>query len=135
MHKGSQSKGVIMKKIEWFERKFTFGLPAGMLPFYIERLQGTASRIGWKLKGIDEEKLSFKLEHSCVDFDFFCDGFSDEFKVVFILNFDGDLFVFVVRFARAAHLLKLILRTMFDLPNHFQRSELIRSGSRQPFSQ
>jgi hypothetical protein len=52
-----------MKKIEWFERKFTFGLPAGMLPFYIERLQGTASRIEGKIKGIKEENLSFKLDN------------------------------------------------------------------------
>jgi hypothetical protein len=30
-----------MKKLEWFERQFTFGLPEGMLPFYLERLGGT----------------------------------------------------------------------------------------------
>ena len=52
-----------MKRIEWFERKFTFGLPAGMLPFYVERLQGTAGRIEWKVQGVDEEKLSFKLDN------------------------------------------------------------------------
>jgi len=52
-----------MKRIAWFERKFTFGLPIGMLPFYVERLQGTAGRIEWKVKGVDEEQLSFKLDN------------------------------------------------------------------------
>jgi hypothetical protein len=39
-----------MKRLEWFERKFTFGLPSGMLPFYLERLQGTISRLESKVK-------------------------------------------------------------------------------------
>lgn len=51
-----------MKKIEWFERQFTFGLPAGMLPFYIERLEGTATRIEKKVAGIPEQVLSNKLD-------------------------------------------------------------------------
>lgn len=51
-----------MKKIEWFERQFTFGLPAGMLPFYIERLEGTAARIEKKVAGIPEQVLSNKLD-------------------------------------------------------------------------
>lgn len=50
-----------MKKLEWFERKFTFGLPIGMLPFYIERLQGTISRIESKVTGVSDEVLSEKL--------------------------------------------------------------------------
>ena len=51
-----------MKKIEWFERQFTFGLPAGMLPFYIERLEGTAARIEKKVAGISDQVLSNKLD-------------------------------------------------------------------------
>ena len=52
-----------MKRLEWFERKFTFGLPAGMLPFYLERLQGTISRLESKIKGVSDEILSHKLDN------------------------------------------------------------------------
>ncbi|HEX6892620.1 MAG TPA: DinB family protein [Chryseolinea sp.] len=52
-----------MKKLEWFERKFTFGLPTGMLPFYLERLQGTINRIESKVNGVGEEMLSHKLDN------------------------------------------------------------------------
>jgi hypothetical protein len=51
-----------MKKMEWFQRNFTFGLPVGMLPFYLERLSGTASRMKEKVAGIDDQMLSFKLD-------------------------------------------------------------------------
>lgn len=51
-----------MKKVEWFERQFSFGLPAGMLPFYLERLQGTTARLFKKVDGISEEILSNKLD-------------------------------------------------------------------------
>jgi len=51
-----------MKKLEWFERKFSFGLPEGMLPFYIERLSGTVARIEKKVAGIPDEILSNKLD-------------------------------------------------------------------------
>lgn len=51
-----------MKKLEWFEREFKFGLPAGMLPFYIERLKGTIARIESKVIGIPEEILSHQLD-------------------------------------------------------------------------
>jgi uncharacterized damage-inducible protein DinB len=51
-----------MKKLEWFERKFSFGLPPGMLPFYLERLQGTTARIARKVEGFSEETLSNKLD-------------------------------------------------------------------------
>ncbi|MFD0999914.1 DinB family protein [Ohtaekwangia kribbensis] len=50
-----------MKKLAWFERQFTFGLPPGMLPFYLERLSGTAVRIAGKVKDISEDILSEKL--------------------------------------------------------------------------
>jgi uncharacterized damage-inducible protein DinB len=51
-----------MKKITWFERQFTFGLPAGMLPFYLERLNGTAIRIAEKIRGISEDILSERVD-------------------------------------------------------------------------
>lgn len=51
-----------MKKIEWFERKFSFGVPIGMLPFYLERLQGTLARLEKKVGGIPEDVLSNKLD-------------------------------------------------------------------------
>jgi hypothetical protein len=51
-----------MKKLEWFERSFTFGLPEGMLPFYLERLEGTIARIESKVAGIPEAILSNKLD-------------------------------------------------------------------------
>jgi len=51
-----------MKKIAWFERQFTFGLPAGMLPFYLERLNGTAIRIAEKIRGISEDILSERVD-------------------------------------------------------------------------
>jgi ribosomal protein S18 acetylase RimI-like enzyme len=51
-----------MEKIEWFQRQFNFGFPAGMLPFFLERLRGTAPRIESKLKGIPESILSEKLD-------------------------------------------------------------------------
>jgi hypothetical protein len=52
-----------MQKLSWFERVFKFGLPVGMLPFYIERLEGTAVRIESKVKGISEEILSHRLDN------------------------------------------------------------------------
>jgi hypothetical protein len=51
-----------MKKTEWFERQFSFGAPAGMLPFYLERLQGTIARLEKKVPGFSEEILSNKLD-------------------------------------------------------------------------
>ena len=51
-----------MKKLQWFERKFQFGLPGGMLPFYLERLEGTIARLQVKVEGMPEEILSHKLD-------------------------------------------------------------------------
>ena len=50
-----------MKTPAWFERKLTFGLQKEMLPFFLERLDGTLARIEKKVKGIDEKILSTKL--------------------------------------------------------------------------
>jgi hypothetical protein len=51
-----------MKKVEWFQRSFTFGMPVGMLPFYLERLSGTAARMEEKVLNVSDEHLSFKLD-------------------------------------------------------------------------
>jgi ribosomal protein S18 acetylase RimI-like enzyme len=51
-----------MEKLEWFQRHFNFGFPAGMLPFFLERLQGTAPRLEAKLKVVPESVLSEKLD-------------------------------------------------------------------------
>lgn len=52
----------MMKQLKWFERTFQFGLPAGMLPFYLERLRGTEHRMKAKVAGIDDKRLSEKWE-------------------------------------------------------------------------
>ncbi|HPI81033.1 MAG TPA: DinB family protein, partial [Cyclobacteriaceae bacterium] len=51
-----------MKNTLWFEREFKFGMPPGMLPFFIERLSFTALRLEQKVRGIDEKTLSLKLD-------------------------------------------------------------------------
>lgn len=52
-----------MKTLAWFDRKLTFGFPQEMLPFFIERLSGTAIRLQQKVNGIDEAILSEKLNN------------------------------------------------------------------------
>jgi hypothetical protein len=52
-----------MEKLKWFERKFTFGLPIAMLPFYLERLSGTSARIRKKVEGIPETILSERFDN------------------------------------------------------------------------
>lgn len=49
-----------MKSLNWFDRTFTFGLPVEMLPFYLERLEGSIYRIEAKVKGVSNEILSEK---------------------------------------------------------------------------
>jgi DinB superfamily len=51
----------MMKRLEWFERKLTFGLPKEMLPFYLERLEGSITRIEQKVKGVSDAVLSEKV--------------------------------------------------------------------------
>jgi uncharacterized damage-inducible protein DinB len=51
-----------MQRLEWFERKFTFGFPKGMLPFFLERLEGTLTRLEKKLATVSEEVLSEKVD-------------------------------------------------------------------------
>ena len=51
-----------MKTTAWFERKFTFGYPIGMLPFFLERLEGTIVRLERKVSGVDESTLAEKFD-------------------------------------------------------------------------
>ena len=46
------------KEILWFERKLDFGKPKEMLPYYLERLEGTISRIKTKVNGVADSLLS-----------------------------------------------------------------------------
>jgi hypothetical protein len=50
-----------MEIIPWFERNLEFGKPKEMLPFYLERLEGTIARIQGKVKGLNENILSEKF--------------------------------------------------------------------------
>jgi hypothetical protein len=52
-----------MQRLRWFDRVFNFGAPQGMLPFYLERLEGTIVRIEKKVEGISEEVLSNRLDN------------------------------------------------------------------------
>ncbi len=52
-----------MKPLPWFERNLKFGLPAVMLPYYLERLGGTFVRMEAKTKGVSEEILATRLDN------------------------------------------------------------------------
>src|SRR5260221_694255 len=47
--------------LPWFERNLRFGHPLEMLPFFLERLEGTIIRIEHKVTGLDDKILSEKL--------------------------------------------------------------------------
>ncbi|HTF21311.1 MAG TPA: DinB family protein [Chryseolinea sp.] len=51
-----------MQPLTWFERTFTFGFPTSMLPFLLERLDGTIIRVQQKIDGIPEEHLGFRMD-------------------------------------------------------------------------
>jgi hypothetical protein len=44
--------------MKWFDRQFNFGLPTAMLPFYLDRLEGTIYRLEARIKGVSEKALS-----------------------------------------------------------------------------
>ncbi len=46
--------------MRWFDRKMNFGLPKEMLPFYLERLDGTYHRMAHKVRGLSDEQLSVR---------------------------------------------------------------------------
>ncbi len=47
-----------MNEVPWFERELIFGKPIEMLPYYLERLEGTIVRIEKKVNGVDDAILS-----------------------------------------------------------------------------
>jgi hypothetical protein len=47
--------------LPWFERNLKFGHPPEMLPFFLERLEGTIVRLEQKVNRIDNNILSEKL--------------------------------------------------------------------------
>jgi len=50
-----------MNNLPWFERNLKFGYPKEMLPYFLERLEGSIVRIQTKVKGVDDKILSTKL--------------------------------------------------------------------------
>jgi len=50
-----------MNNLPWFERNLKFGYPKEMLPFFLERLEGSIVRIQTKVKGIEDSILSARL--------------------------------------------------------------------------
>lgn len=50
-----------MQEVPWFERELIFGKSPELLPYYLERLSGTAVRIEHKVKGLSDELLSVRL--------------------------------------------------------------------------
>lgn len=50
-----------MKRLDWFERSFNFGLPTGMFPFYLERLEGVIARLEKKVQGQTNALLSTRF--------------------------------------------------------------------------
>lgn len=51
-----------MNTLNWFDRTFIFGVPSAMLPFYLERLEGSIYRIEAKVKGVSDKVLSEKYD-------------------------------------------------------------------------
>lgn len=52
-----------MDNLPWFERNLKFGYPKEMLPYFLERLEGSIVRIQTKVKGVDDKVLSAKLNN------------------------------------------------------------------------
>lgn len=49
-----------MKRPEWFERSFTFGIAPEMLPFFLERLRGTVVRLEYKVAYEADDILTYQ---------------------------------------------------------------------------
>ncbi|MDL5050189.1 DinB family protein [Oscillatoria amoena NRMC-F 0135] len=47
----------MIQEVPWFERDLVFGRPKEMLPYFLERLEGTLARLKAKLKGIPGSHL------------------------------------------------------------------------------
>ena len=50
-----------MNNLPWFERNLKFGYTIEMLPYFLERLEGSIVRIQSKVNGVDDAILSTKL--------------------------------------------------------------------------
>ncbi len=51
-----------METLPWFERNLRFGYAPDLLPFFLERLQGTPLRAEAKVKGLTDALLSTKVD-------------------------------------------------------------------------
>lgn len=51
-----------MKEVPWFERELKFGKPIELLPYFLERLEGTIYRVEQKVKNIDDSFLSKRFD-------------------------------------------------------------------------
>ncbi len=51
-----------MNTLRWFDRKMTLGYAPELLPFFLERLDGTAVRIEAKVKDLDDILLSTRVD-------------------------------------------------------------------------
>lgn len=47
-----------MNEVPWFERDLKFGKPIELLPYFLERLEGSIYRVEQKVKNIDDAFLS-----------------------------------------------------------------------------
>lgn len=53
--------GTMIEQIRWFERTWTFSLPAGAFPAVLERLRGTPARAAALTSGVPEDILSTRV--------------------------------------------------------------------------
>jgi hypothetical protein len=51
-----------MNRLQWFERSFSFGQPAEMLPLFLDRMEGTELRMAAKLRNVPEHVLANNLD-------------------------------------------------------------------------
>lgn len=51
-----------MKRLDWFDRQFQFGYTPSMLPFFLERLEGTIVRLDKKIADTSESVLTWQPE-------------------------------------------------------------------------
>jgi uncharacterized damage-inducible protein DinB len=52
----------MINQTPWFERKFDFNFPVGLMPIIVERLRGTAPQLEASIKNIAEEQLIIKKD-------------------------------------------------------------------------
>src|SRR5215204_782228 len=52
----------MITQTSWFERKFDFNFPIGLLPIILERLRGTIFQLEASIKNIPEEQLTIKKD-------------------------------------------------------------------------